>query len=270
MTSNQSSQPFTEEELGQFQTLVSIVSRLRAPGGCPWDREQTHESLKRHLLEECYEALEAIDQESPPLLAEELGDILVQVAFHADIAKEAGDFTLADVLTAINGKLVRRHPHVFGDTSVSDAREVELNWEQLKAVERAQQGVRKSPVDGIPNALPALSYSQLMQDRVSRMGFEWEDVSGVLDKIIEEVDEFRHASTDSERAHELGDMLMVMVNLCRWQDVQAEDALRQANGRFRRRYLQMEALAEERHLDFEHLPLDKKEALWQEAKTIVG
>ena len=270
MTSNQPSQPFTDADLGEFQTLVSIVARLRAPGGCPWDREQTHESLKRHLLEECYEALEAIDQGSPPLLAEELGDILVQVAFHADIAREAGDFTLADVLTAINGKLVRRHPHVFGDTSVSDAREVELNWEQLKAAERAQQGVRKSPVDGIPNALPALSYSQLMQDRVSRMGFEWEDVSGVLDKIVEEVEEFRQASSDSEKAHELGDMLMVMVNLCRWLDVQAEDALRQANGRFRRRYLQMEELAEQRNLDFEHLPLDEKEALWQEAKTITG
>lgn len=270
MTSNQSSQPFTDADLGEFQTLVSIVSRLRAPGGCPWDREQTHESLKRQLLEECYEALEAIDQGSPPLLAEELGDILVQVAFHADIAREAGDFTLADVLTAINGKLVRRHPHVFGDTSVSDAREVELNWEQLKAAERAQQGVRKSPVDGIPNALPALSYSQLMQDRVSRMGFEWEDVSGVLDKIVEEVEEFRQASSDSEKVHELGDMLMVMVNLCRWLDVQAEDALRQANGRFRRRYLQMEELAEQRNLDFEHLPLDEKEALWQEAKTITG
>ena len=270
MVDDQFSHQFTDTDLGQFQTLVDIVARLRAPGGCPWDREQTHESLKRHLLEECYEALEAIDQESPSLLAEELGDILVQVAFHADIARETGDFTLADVLTAINGKLIRRHPHVFGDTSVSDAREVELNWEQLKAEERAQKGVRKSPVDGIPEALPALSYSQLMQDRVSRVGFEWEDVSGVLDKVIEEIEEFRQASTDSQRTHELGDLLMVMVNLCRWSDVQAEDALRQANNRFRRRYLQMEELAEQRRLDFEHLPLDEKEALWQEAKTIVG
>ena len=122
MTTDQTSNLFPERDLGDFQTLVEIVAKLRAPGGCPWDREQTHKSLKRHLLEECYEALEAIDQESPPLLAEELGDILVQVAFHADIAREAGDFTLADVLTAINGKLVRRHPHVFGDTSVADAR----------------------------------------------------------------------------------------------------------------------------------------------------
>ena len=254
----------------EFQTLVDIVARLRAPGGCPWDREQTHESLKRHLLEECYEALEAIDQDSPPLLAEELGDILVQVAFHADIAREAGEFTLADVLTAINGKLVRRHPHVFADTSVSDAREVELNWEQLKAAERSEQGVRKSPVDGIPNALPALSYAQLMQDRVARIGFEWESVDGVLDKVLEEVEEFRKATTHAEKVHELGDIFLVMVNLCRWMDVQAEDALRQANGRFRRRYLQMEALARERGLDFAQLPLHQKEELWQEAKTVVG
>ncbi len=270
MTTDQTSNLFPERDLGDFQTLVEIVAKLRAPGGCPWDREQTHKSLKRHLLEECYEALEAIDQESPPLLAEELGDILVQVAFHADIAREAGDFTLADVLTAINGKLVRRHPHVFGDTSVADAREVELNWEQLKAAERAQQGVRKSPVDGIPGALPALSYAQLMQDRVARMGFEWEDVGGVLDKIVEEVEEFRRAESDKEKTHELGDIFLVMVNLCRWLDVQAEDALRQANGRFRSRYLKMEELAEQRGLDFAQLPLNDKEALWQEAKGIVG
>ena len=269
-TSHQPPGPSSESDLGNFQTLVNIVARLRAPGGCPWDREQTHASLKRNLLEECYEALEAIDQASPPLLAEELGDLLVQIAFHADIAREAGEFTLADVLTGINGKLIRRHPHVFGDTSVADAREVERNWEQIKAEERAQQGVRKSPVDGIPGDLPALSYAQLMQDRVARMGFEWENVSGVLDKIVEEVEEFRQAATEAEKVHELGDLFLVMVNLCRWLDVQAEDALRQANGRFRRRYRQMEELAQQRGQDFAQLPLDDKEALWQEAKKIVG
>ena len=270
MIDKQPSQILPGQDLGDFQTLVDLVARLRAPGGCPWDREQTHESLKRHLLEECYEALEAIDQGESSQLAEELGDILVQVAFHADIARESGDFTLADVLTAINSKLVRRHPHVFGDTSVSDAREVELNWEQLKAAERAQQGVRKSPVDGIPSALPALSYAQLMQDRVARVGFEWENVGDMLDKLVEEAREFREAKTEAERLHELGDLFLVMVNLCRWMDVQAEDALRQANGRFRSRYLKMEELAESRGLDFEKLPLDDKEVLWQEAKTIVG
>lgn len=259
-----------EGDPGEFQTLVNIVERLRAPGGCPWDREQSHESLKRHLLEESYEALEAIDQGSPSQLAEELGDILFQVAFHADIGREAGSFTLSDVLTAINGKLVRRHPHVFGDVSVADAREVELNWEQIKAREREEQGIRKSPVDGIPNAMPALSYAQLMQDRVAKAGFEWENVDGVLNKIVEEIGEFRAASSDQEKVHELGDLFLVMVNLCRWLNVQAEDALRQANGRFSSRYRQMEELAEQRGLDFEKLLLDDKEALWQEAKRIVG
>ncbi len=259
-----------DKDFGEFQTLVEIVARLRAPGGCPWDREQTHESLKRHLLEECYEALEAIDAGSPPQLAEEMGDILVQVAFHADIAREAGEFDLADVLTAINGKLVRRHPHVFGEVSITDAREVELNWEQLKARERERQGIRQSPVDGIPNALPALGYAQLMQDRVARAGFEWEDVSGVLDKIMEEAAELGQAGSPAEKVHELGDLFLVLVNLCRWLDVQAEDALRQANQRFRRRYLEMERLAEQRGLDFAQLSLDDKESLWQEAKKSVG
>ncbi len=270
MTEEQTFEPMGNRDPRLVQTLAEIVAQLRAPGGCPWDREQTHSSLKRNLLEECHEALEAIDEESPPQLAEELGDILAQVVFHADIARENGDFELADVVASINNKLVRRHPHVFGSDTASDAREVELNWEQLKAAERAQQGVRRSPVDGIPSSLPALGYAQLMQDRVARAGFEWEDVSGVLDKIVEEVGEFRQASSDKERLHELGDILLVMVNLCRWLDIQAEDALRQANGRFRRRYLQMEALAEQRGMDFESLPLDDKEALWQEAKTLVG
>jgi tetrapyrrole methylase family protein/MazG family protein len=255
-----------ESEFGKFQTLLNIVERLRAPGGCPWDREQTHQSLKHNLVEEAYEVLEAIDQGEPHLLAEELGDLLVQVAFHADIAREAGEFQLADVLTSVNRKLVRRHPHVFGDVNVADAREVERNWERIKEEERQQKGQRKSPVDGIPKDLPALTYAQLMQDRVARVGFEWDDISGVLDKIVEEVEELRRASTDEEEVHELGDLFFAMVNLSRWLNVQAEDALRQANRRFQQRYAKMEELAQQRGLDFAQLPLDEKEALWQEAK----
>lgn len=255
-----------ESEFDKFHTLMSIVERLRAPGGCPWDREQTHQSLKHNLVEEAYEVLEAIDQGEPHLLAEELGDLLVQVAFHADIAREAGEFQLADVLTSVNRKLVRRHPHVFGDVNVADAREVERNWERIKEEERQQKGQRKSPVDGIPKDLPALTYAQLMQDRVARVGFEWDDISGVLDKIVEEVEELRRASTDEEKVHELGDLFFAMVNLSRWLNVQAEDALRQANRRFQQRYAKMEELAQQRGLDFAQLPLDEKEALWQEAK----
>ena len=259
-----------ESELGYFPTLVSIIERLRAPGGCPWDREQTHASLKRNLLEECYEVLEAIDRGESGPLAEELGDLLVQIAFHADIAREKGEFNIADVITAVNRKLVRRHPHVFGDAEVADAREVERNWERLKGQERTEKGIYKSPVEGIPKNLPALVYAQLMQDRVARAGFEWEDVSCVLDKLQEEVEELRQAETATERLHEMGDLLLVMVNLCRWLDFQAEDALRGAIAKFSGRYLQMEDLVTEAEEVFADLPLREKEAFWQQAKKLEG
>ena len=259
---------YTEEQLGSFQTLVDIVARLRAPGGCPWDREQTHSTMKRNLLEECYEVLEAIDQESPQGLSEELGDLLAQVAFHGQIASEAGTFDLADVLTHINRKLVRRHPHVFGDVDIADAWDAERNWEKLKQAEKQAEGSAGSPVDGIPKDLPALAYSQLMQDRVAKVGFEWDDVSGVLDKVAEEVDELRRAANQEEKTLELGDLLFTMVNLSRWLGIRAEDALRQANRRFQTRYVTMERLAAGRGLDFAQLPLAAKEELWQEAKRL--
>jgi tetrapyrrole methylase family protein/MazG family protein len=263
-------QPFSNQELGTFQTLVDIVAKLRAPGGCPWDREQTHDSLKRNLLEESYEVIEAIDQGNPAILSEELGDLMVQIAFHADIAQEAGDFQLEDVLRNINSKLVRRHPHVFADGHAEDAREVERNWEKIKAAERQAKGEKKSPVEGIPIDLPALAYAQLMQDRVGKAGFEWDDISGVLDKLVEEVAEFKAAASSEEKEHELGDILFTIVNLTRWNGAHAEDVLRQANQRFSRRYLSMESLAAERGQDFNTLPLNDKEQLWQEAKRIVG
>ncbi len=263
-----SNPPIPEERIGEFQSLIDIVARLRGPGGCPWDAEQTHESLKRNLLEECYETLEAIDGGQPLELAEELGDILVQVAFHADIARAAGEFDIADVLTAINRKLIRRHPHVFADGNASDARQVERNWEQLKAEERRQAGKPEpSAMDSVPAALPALTAAQLIQDRAARFGFDWDDAGGVLDKLVEEIGEFRAAATPEERADEFGDILFAIVNLARWSGIQAEDALRQANNKFRNRYRMMERLATERGLDFTALPLDDKEALWQEAKA---
>ena len=256
--------------ISDFQTLVDIVEKLRAPGGCPWDREQTHESLKRNLLEEAHETLEAIDAGDPSVLTEELGDLLVQIAFHADIAREAGQFDMGDVVERINRKLIRRHPHVFAGGTVSDSREVERNWERIKAEERAAAGTRKSPVDGIPAGLPALAASQLMQDRVARAGFEWDDVFGVLDKVAEEIEEFRQASAPEELVHELGDLFFALVNLSRWAGAHAEDVLRQANNRFRSRYLGMEELAEARGLNFEALSLEEKEALWQEVKRGEG
>ena len=258
----------SQGQLSEFNVLVDIVARLRAPGGCPWDREQTHESLKRNLLEEAHETLEAVDSGDPSKLTEELGDLLVQIAFHADIAREAGHFDMGDVIERINRKLIRRHPHVFAGETVSDAREVERNWERIKAEERAAAGTRKSPVDGIPASLPALAASQLIQDRVARAGFEWDDVSGVLDKIAEEIEEFRHAANPEEQVHELGDILFALVNLSRWVDVHAEDVLRKANSRFGSRYRGMEELAARRGLDFESLPLPEKEVLWQEVKRL--
>ena len=269
--------PIPEESIGEFQSLIDIVARLRGPGGCPWDAEQTHESLKRNLLEECYETLEAIDDGDPGELAEELGDILVQVAFHADIARAAGEFDIADVLAAINRKLIRRHPHVFGDGGAPgspgtiNARQVERNWEQLKAEERRQAGKPEpSAMDSVPAALPALSAAQLIQDRAARFGFDWDDAGGVLDKLVEEIGEFRAAATDEQRLDEFGDVLFALVNVARWSDIQAEDALRQANVKFRNRYRLMERLASERGKDFATLSLDEKEALWQEAKGMAG
>ena len=266
--------PIPEERIGEFQSLVDVVARLRGPGGCPWDAEQTHESLKRNLLEECYETLEAIDTGEPMELAEELGDILVQVAFHADIARQSGHFDIADVLTAINRKLIRRHPHVFADGSALGngeeigARQVERNWEQLKAEERREAGKPEpSAMDSVPAALPALTAAQLMQDRAARFGFDWDDADGVLDKLVEEIGEFRAAGTPEEKLDEFGDVLFALVNLARWSGIHAEDALRQANGKFRNRYQAMERLASEREQDFAALPLDDKEALWQEAKA---
>ena len=255
-----------DSEHGSFRTLVNIVERLRSPGGCPWDREQTHASLKRNLLEECYELLEAIDGGDREKLSEELGDVLVQVVFHSQMAAEAGEFSMDDVLTKINDKLIRRHPHVFGDAVASDAREVERNWEALKE----QEGPGRSPAEGIPRELPALAYAQLLQDRVSKVGFGWKDVSGVLDKVAEEVDELKNASNDEERAAEIGDLLFTIVNLARWQGIHAEDALRRANLRFRTRYTTMEDLATQRGLSFPGLPLEEKEKLWQEAKGLTS
>jgi tetrapyrrole methylase family protein/MazG family protein len=254
------------DERDDSQSLVDIVERLRSPGGCPWDWEQTHASLKRNLLEECYEVLEAIDGGDPAKLSEELGDILAQVVFHAQIAGEAGQFRFDDVEGKVSQKLVRRHPHVFGDAVASDAREVELNWEALKQ----REAPRKSPVDGVPGELPALAAAQLMQDRVSRAGFEWEDVSGVLDKVVEEANELKNAPTEEQKGREMGDLLFTIVNLARWMGIHAEDSLRQANTRFQGRYATMEGLASERGLDFRQLPLGDKEALWQEAKAMEG
>ncbi len=249
-----------------FQHLVDLLARLRAPDGCPWDREQTHESLKRNLLEETHEVLEAIDEKSASRLREELGDVLLQILFHAQIASEVGVFTIDDVVESIRDKLVRRHPHVFGDVVVKDAAEVEANWERLKRQER-QAKEDESLLGRIPPTLPALAYSQLLQDRASRTGFDWDNLDGVLEKVVEEVQEIREAQSPEERSREFGDLLLALVNTGRWMGVHGEDSLREANARFLQRFTKMESLARSRGLSFADLPLEEKERLWQEAKA---
>ena len=255
------------QELDTYQSLERVVDKLLSPGGCPWDREQTHHSLKQNLLEECYELLEAIDGGEAKSMAEELGDILVQVVFHIHLAQEEGAFTTADVFRAINEKLIRRHPHVFGGVEARTADEVMSNWEAIKREEKKGEASRLGEV---PKALPALAQSQLIQRRAGLAGFDWDNIEGVWEKLDEEVQELREAATDEERELELGDALFCLVNVGKWMNVQAEESLRRANGRFHSRFTCMEDICKERGVEFTDLSMDEKEALWQEAKKRVG
>jgi tetrapyrrole methylase family protein/MazG family protein len=249
-----------------YEGVRLLVERLRGPDGCPWDREQTPDSLKHLLMEECYELLEAIEEDDTGKLVEELGDVLFHVALQIQIATESARFTQEDVFGSLLEKLVRRHPHVFGDATMDDPSEAVPRWDALKRQELA--GSDRSILDGVPRAMPALSYAQAVRDRAARMGFEWESYSGVLDKIAEELRELYEATSADEKEHELGDVLFSVVNAAAWLDVEAETALRHANSRFYRRFVTMERLSRERGLSFEELPLDRKEELWQEAKAL--
>jgi tetrapyrrole methylase family protein/MazG family protein len=254
------------------------VAHLRAPDGCPWDREQTHESLRPYLLEEAYEVLAALDSGDTQSLVEELGDLLLQIVLHAQIAAESGDFLMAEVIRAIDAKLRRRHPHVFSDLAVSGVSEVLVNWEAIKRAERAHaqdksgHGTlppeRKSILDGVPLAMPALARAQAIAERVVRVGFEWPDVQGVLDKVAEEAKELAQVETPEAREAELGDLLTALVNLARWLGVDAESALRTTNERFCRRFRTLEQLADQRGLTLRELDIQALDALWDEAKQL--
>ena len=250
----------------RFSTLVDIIARLRGPDGCPWDRKQSHASLRECLLEECYEVLEALDDKDWQRFCQELGDLLMQVVLHAQIATEAGEFELGDVINSINTKLIHRHPHVFGSLRVKDAEEVLVNWEALKKEER---GADASMLSSVPREMPALSYSQEIQDRVARVGFDWEEVDGVIDKLAEEVGEFKRTDSQERRAQEFGDVLFTLANIARRLGVDLESALRQANQRFYRRFSYMEELCRQRGLNFSELSFDEQNALWEEAKKEV-
>lgn len=250
-----------------FASLKEIVARLRSPDGCPWDRKQTHTSLQPFLIEECYEVLQAIEGGDPQKLCEELGDLLLQIMLHAQIALEADQFNIDDVVAGIAGKLVHRHPHVFGSAEAKEAREVELNWEVLKQEEKETE---ESLLSGLPETMPALAYSQSVQRRAAAVGFDWENVDGILDKLAEEVAEIKRASSQQERVEEFGDLLFTLANIARRLNIDLETALRSANRRFCQRFKYMEQLCRERGIEINSLSLDEQNALWEEAKAKVG
>lgn len=249
-----------------FSTFQEVVAHLRAPEGCPWDREQTHQSLRTHLMEETYEALQAIDEDDVQALKEELGDLMLQVVLQTQIAVEADEFSMADVLAGIREKLIRRHPHVFGDLHVAGVAEVLHNWEALKAAERQVEGGTKGALDGVPAGLPALAQAAEIQSRVGRLGFDWPAIDGVTDKVFEELDEMLHAPDQRSLTAEIGDVLFSVVNFARRKDVDPEAALRQANNRFRGRFAQLEAQARAAGKSVDGMQLDEMDALWETAK----
>ncbi|MGH9610436.1 MAG: nucleoside triphosphate pyrophosphohydrolase [Bryobacteraceae bacterium] len=255
-----------EQAGGKFQELVNVMARLRAPGGCPWDRKQTFDSIKPYLLEETYEVMDAIDRRDWDGLAEELGDLLLQPVFFAEMAREEGLFTIADSLDAINQKLIRRHPHVFADASAETPEDVKQRWDQIKKEEKG--GAEPASVlDAVPRNLPALMEAEKIGQKAAGIGFEWKNVSGVLDKLAEEAAEVAEARDSEDREHvehELGDLLFTVVNLARFLKIDPEQALRKTNARFRRRFAHVEQGIE----SSTDAPLERMEELWQEAKRL--
>ena len=267
-----------------FDDLVALMARLRSPEGCPWDREQTYETLAPMLLEEAYEAFEAVEEAregKPAGLRDELGDLLFQIVFYAQVAAERGEFAIADVTEAIHSKMVRRHPHVFGDERAEDAAEVLRNWEAIKAAEKlaaggGEQAKDSSLLDGVSSKAPALMEAHQLSTKAARVGFDWEKVEDIFDKLHEEVDELRaaitsHRETESEDDHarvreELGDLLFAVTNIARHLKVEPEAALKATNRKFRRRFQYIEEGLRARGRAFDAATLDEMEALWQEAK----
>lgn len=256
-----------EELDALFSRLTDIMSTLRGEQGCPWDKEQDRNSLKPFLIEESYEVMEAIDAGDPDKLKEELGDLLFQILFHAQISSEEGDFNMKDVLAAITEKMVRRHPHVFGGTEVSGSREVLVNWERLKAEENSG---RESAVDGVPKALPALIRAQRVQEKASRVGFDWPDLAPVVKKLHEEVREFSEAMVRGDRQAaegELGDLLFTLVNVSRFLKAGAEESLHRATAKFIERFKWIEKEARSLGLRLNEMTLQEMDRLWEEAKN---
>lgn len=258
----------TGGERFELDPLVKVMSRLRSPDGCPWDIEQSHATLRRYIIEEVYEVLEAIDEQDPTHLCEELGDLLLQIVFHARMAEEAGDFSMQDVVDTVTEKLIRRHPHVFGDISVQDAAEVIVNWDAIKRREKKQKP--KSALDGVPQGLPALLRANKLQMKAAKVGFDWDDIAPVWDKVAEELAELRQAATSGDPAEiedELGDVVFAVVNLGRFLGVETEVALNRANNKFSRRFFQVEALLRQQGRKWQELDLAQMDELWMAVKA---
>lgn len=258
----------------QFSELVAIMQRLLAPDGCPWDREQTLDTLKPYLIEEAHEVLEAIEENDIPEHCQELGDVLLQIVFQAEVRAAENSFGIDDVIRAISEKLVRRHPHVFGDVKVEGSGEVVENWSKIKATEHAKKGHVRGPLDGIPQSLPALLQAQRMGEKAARVGFDWPDIAGVRRKIDEELGELDEAIGQQDTqaiAHELGDVLLAMTRLASKLSVAPEDALRSAISRFRKRFQTMCELAQAagKSETLSGMTLDEMEELWQTAKRAI-
>ncbi len=270
----------------KFEALVKLQAKLRSPQGCPWDREQTHETLRTYLLEETYEVLEAIEANDSSKLASELGDLLLQIVFHAQLAQEAGRFDIAGVIERIHRKMVRRHPHVFGNTKAENAAQVLKNWEQLKAEERqaghgtgeGNQEAAQSLLDGVAQTLPALLEAHQLTRRASRIGFDWDDIRGILEKLEEEAAELRQALASHDPAptsgagrarleEEVGDLLFVAANVARFLEVDPEIALKKANRKFTARFRQMEHEMARRGERLAGASKEEMETLWEQAKS---
>ncbi len=259
----------SEQKQRGFEELVAVMARLRGEGGCPWDREQTHASLKPYLVEEVYEALEAIDQGDDAELRRELGDVLLQVVFHAQIASEEGRFSIEEVCRAIVDKLIRRHPHVFGETQVENADQVLSNWERIKQAERQEEDKPDSALEGVPRQLPALLRAQRIQHKAARVGFDWKQLDGPLDKVEEEWGELRQAcqrGTPQELEEEFGDLLFALVNTSRFLKIDAEEALRRAVDKFERRFRAVEAAFRAQGRQLPDCTLEEMDQVWDQVK----
>ncbi|HNA89456.1 MAG TPA: nucleoside triphosphate pyrophosphohydrolase [Anaerolineales bacterium] len=251
-----------------FESFAEIVAHLRAPDGCPWDKEQTHQTLRKHLIEESYETLSAMDANDIDGMREEFGDLLLQIFLNSYIAYQDDEFTLTEVTKHVYDKIYRRHPHVFGDVKLDGVDGVLQNWEKLKEKERSKKKEDKGMLDGVPAALPALLQAQEYQERAARVGFDWPEIEGVLDKIREEIEEIKTAANPEQIKEELGDLFFVLVNLARWREVDAESALREANLKFKRRFAHVEKNAKDQGRNLSDMTLEEMDTFWNEAKKL--